>query len=116
MSNKLTPDILIKLGFNGEGRGITDRPLYRLEWQKNHYQLQVELGNYPETNPNSGIVSLYFPELRVDFVESEDEENVYGIKYVTFPAKQIPIAWYVTTIERLNAIYTALTGNEPLII
>lgn len=129
---KLTPSVLSDLGFIGEGKGITGNPLYRLEWAKNHYLFQVELHDYPESNPNSGIVSIYYPELkdqhvhswdkketkgktkRIDYIESEDDEHIYGIKYVTFPSRYFPIAWHVTTVERLNAIYIALTGNEPL--
>lgn len=129
---KLTHRVLSDLGFVGEGKSITGNPLYRFEWAKNHYLFQVELHDYPESNPNSGIVSIYYPELkdqhviswdkienkgkskRVDFIESEDEKNIYGIKYVTFHSRYFQIAWHVTTVERLNAIYTALTGNKPL--
>ena len=137
---KLTRDMLSDLGFVGEGKSLTGKPLYRIEWQKHMYLLQVELNDYPEDNPNSGIVSIFYPEYKdqhvfthekkktkgekwdrkqksgkVDFIESEDEEYVYGIKYVTFPESYHPIAWHVTTLERLNAIYTALTGLPPLV-
>lgn len=138
-STKLTHDILLGLGFKGEGRSRLGRPLFRLEWEKYHYQLQIELANYPSSNPNSGIVSVYYPEWKdmhvhswqkkkdknekwdrnnkskkIDFLVNQDGEHFYGVKYVTFPEKQIPIAWRVTTLERLNKIYTALTQKPPL--
>ncbi|MBS1756609.1 MAG: hypothetical protein JSU03_04975, partial [Bacteroidetes bacterium] len=49
---------------------------------------------------------------KVDYIGSEDSKYIYGIKYVTFPEKQINIAWNVVTLERLNAIYTSLTNNS----
>lgn len=139
MSTKLTHELLSDLGFVGQGKSVTGKPLYRLEWEKNRYQLQVELNDYPEPNGNNGIVSIYYPELkdehvlswddkkqkgipwdrkvkskRVDFIQSEDDDHIYGIKYITFPENSHPIAHNVTTLERLNAIYTALTEKEPL--
>ncbi len=140
MSEKLTHDLLYKIGFRGEGKDITNKPAFRFEVPKNeklvryyHYQLQIVLGDYPETNGNSGVLSLYDPpikdahmtaeerdNLKVDVVlwESEDIGNGTpskgGIKYIDIPERNIPIAWHVTTLERLNQIYTALTGNDPL--
>lgn len=138
---KLTEDILRKLGFYGEGKDIINRPCYRLKipygskFFKHHYnyEIQVVLGPYPDTNPNSGIVSLYSRPIkdahcitqqdkkkkpsrrnRVDYVLDEDETHKVGYQYVDFPERCFPIAWHVTTLERLNQIYTALTRNPPL--
>lgn len=135
---KLTQEILYSLGFRGEGKDITNNPAYRLHVPVDnlfghhfHYQIQIVLMNLPETNPNSGIFSLYDPgikdahciveeregKVKADFILWEDKENNLkgGIKYVSFPPRVIPIAWNVTTLERLNQIYTAITGNNPLI-
>ena len=137
MPTKLTDDLLIKLGFHGEGRDIINRPAYRLKVQYNipdqygyHYQIQIVLENYPKDNPNSGIVSLYSPAIKdvhclveehdgnekADHILWEDKENGLkgGIKYIDIPERCIPIAWHVTTLERLNEIYCALTRNSPL--
>lgn len=133
MGTKLTTQKLIDYGFRGEGKGITNNPLYRLEIEKHSYQFQVELGNYPTSNPNCGIVSLYFPEekdvhcatyekkvnskkigqkpKRIDYIESEDDYYFYGIKYISLIERQVHIAWYVSTTERLEAIVKALTGK-----
>jgi len=135
---KLTNDLLLKLGFRGEGKDDTGIPAYRLKVPKHpiygyfSYEIQIVLDDeYDELNPNSGIVSIYRKELKdmhcisdssideLDYVfENIPEENGIktGIKYVTFPEEIIPIAWHVTTLERLNAIYCALTCNSPLVI
>jgi hypothetical protein len=141
MSEKLTDGLLYRLGFRGEGRDFTNNPAYRFEVPRNekldrgyHYQIQIVLNNYPESNGNSGILSLYAPPIKdahciteedglgkVDFVQWETEDqgdgkpSKGGIKYINVPERNIPIAWHVTTLERLNEIYVALTQNDPLI-
>lgn len=134
---KLTTDLLIELGFRGEGKDITGMPVYRLEIPQGplgwygYGELQMSIGDYPETNPNSGIVSLYEKEekdmhclssykdtpknrKKLARIDWEIDEHIGGIEYVTFPERMKPIASHVVTLERLNAIYTALTGNPPL--
>ncbi len=59
-------------------------------------------------------------KIKVDFVMWETEDRgdgkpaKGGIKYIDIKERTIPIAWHVTTLERLNEIYVALTGNDPL--
>jgi hypothetical protein len=144
MDTKLTRELLTKLGFRGEGKDYCGRPLYRYEvpYQskkvKNgyYYDFQMSLNeDVPETNPNSGILSLYrapitnahmiceeSEKLKIDWVmwETKDQgdgkPSKGGIKYLNEPERIIPIAHHVTTLERLNAIYTSITRNEPLAI
>lgn len=129
---KLTPEILRKLGFRGEGRSLSNTPAYRLEVPKGeegyycYGQFQLVLGDYPDSNPNCGILSLYQPEVKDAHVLSDDSEQKldyiledhgeYKVGYIydTFSEDITPIANHVNTLERLNAIYTALTGNPPL--
>lgn len=135
---KLTTGILIKLGFRGEGRDIVNNPAYRFKVPRNekmgyyHYQIQVVLNDkVSDDNCNSGTLSLYSPaihdahmlveerdnKVKADFIEWEDTENNLrgGIKYIDIPERAIPIAWHVNTLERLNEIYVALTGNPPFV-
>jgi hypothetical protein len=134
---KLTESVLFKLGFRGEGRDIINRPSYRLEVPRGkrgyyHFEIQLVLNDYPESNPNSGILSLYDRGVKdaqcltsekdtgqkkskkIDFIQWREDGHVGGIKYITLKERIIPIAWHVTTLERLNKIYTALTENPPL--
>lgn len=133
---KLTPELLYKLGFRGEDKDITNNPAYRFEVPYNpelnrwyHYQIQIVLGDYPDTNGNSGVFSLYDPEVKdahmtmqeseeekADLILWDNEDGRGGIKYITIEERVLHIAWHVTTLERLNQIYTALTGNPPLAI
>lgn len=137
---KLTHDLLIRLGFHGEGKDLTNKPSFRLKIPVNakghhyHYQLQIVLNDYPEDNGNSGILSLYDPPVKDAHMLSEEDENCKvdfvmwqsddrgdgqpskgGIKYIDIREVNFPIAWHVTTLERLNDIYTSLTGNGPLV-
>lgn len=137
MSTKLTDELLNDLGFRGEGRGLTNNPAYRLEvppFKERYYsyEIQLVLNPYPDTNPNSGILSLYAKgtkdvhcitsekdkgqkeSKKIDHILERDGKTVVGIKYINIPDRCFPIAWHVTTLERLNSIYTALTGNPPL--
>lgn len=130
---KLTQDVLLAIGFRGEGRDITNSPAFRLEVPKNRkygnypFQIQIVLEDYPEKNPNSGVFSLYSPAVKDshmivsgdqehDFIleQGPTKEETAAIKYVDIPEKCQPIAWHVTTLERFNAVYTALTDNPPL--
>jgi hypothetical protein len=91
------------------------------------------LGPYPENNGNSGILSLYDPPVKDAHMIAEESENCKidhvlwetndqgdgqpskgGIKYIDIKEFNLPIAWHVTTLERLNEIYVALTQNPPL--
>lgn len=51
---------------------------------------------------------------KIDHIQWKADGQRGGIKYITLPPRCMPIAFHVTTIERLNAIYTALTRNAPL--
>lgn len=139
---RLTWEILIKLGFHGEGKDLTNKPCYRLRVPYRsldfkfgyHYQFQMVLNEeFPDSNPNSGILSLYSPAMKdchmicsdsdktkVDFVmwdtkdRGDGKPEKGGIKYIDEKERNLYIAWHVTTLERLNEIYCALTRNEPL--
>lgn len=129
---KLTYHNLFLLGFHGEGKDTLNKPIYRIDLNSSYDKLEVILGNYPESNPNSGIVRVFQPGLKdqhclthekksgqsikevtkMDFVTEEDDENYYGIKYINFPEKWMNIAHSVTTVGRLCDIYKALTTKE----
>lgn len=140
---RLTYDILYKLGFRGEGKEIFgNAPTFRLSVPYNsrlckhgyYYDFQICLmEDVPDSNPNSGILSLYRAEtkdchmvaeeedeMKVDFVlwnvvnRGDGKPTKGGIKYVDDKETNFPIAHHVTTLERLNAIYTAITRNDPL--
>jgi hypothetical protein len=136
---QLTPHVLLQLGFRGEGKDTLKRPAYRLivpphpkTGNHYHWQIQVVLGDYPETNPNCGIVSLYDPSTKdahvltwekddgsktskkIDHIEWISDGQRGGIKYMTFPERIVPVAHYIDTVEKLNRVYVGLTGNPPL--
>lgn len=131
---KLTHDNIYLLGFHGEGCTITKTPIYRIDLRSPLDQLELIIGDYPESNPNSGIVRVFHPELKdqhmytylkkkkgltkkkiakhIDYITHEDKENYYGIKYVTDKEKWMNIAHSVTTVGRICDIYKALTNKD----
>ena len=109
---KLTPEIMLAIGFE-EIKPESYRGnirLFEFDPPKNPitgymgYCFRVAIGDYPDTNPNSGVVSLLTPEYK-DFIG--------GRNMILQEQQEIAIATHVTTLERLNAIYTSLTQNDP---
>lgn len=102
---RLTENVLKGLGFINCGisnHGISD--VWRIKLPYYNSQIQVELGDYPKSNPNCGIVSLFDEKLIVDSYTSKGKKTK-----ITFPERCIPIAWYVDNPERLQQIIVSLT-------
>lgn len=127
MSTKLTPEILLSLGFvrvEEDNHPFDD--LFRLSDIKNQYgnhglDIEVSIGNYPESNPNSGVVAVYIPPytsavIPDDLWDKEDwteEDQVRADNnLVPFEESRQPIAWHVVTEERLKEIVKSLTLKE----
>jgi hypothetical protein len=125
MTTRLTPKILLSHGFvELEEKDPLDRPIYSLKQAINKYgsypfDIHVVLEpEYPDSNPNSGIVSIYAPEFSYttvpedltfeEFWTDEDQKRVDDNVSVA-PAFKQPIAWHVTTYERLRSIVESLT-------
>lgn len=122
---RLTPEILKTHGFiELEEKDNTGRPIYSLNNIKSKYDLyafniQVVLNpQYPDSNPNSGIVSLFMPELTYSVIPedllhkdefTEEDEKRVDENIQIEPACVQPIAWHVTTYERLKKIVESLT-------
>ena len=128
---KLTEDILRDIGFYGQGKTPSGRPTYRLKIPNYSFEIQMSLANYPEPNDNNGILSVFMKEekdmhvisttfnnkdLRIVFITNKglvDNGMTFemGIKYIAMPVRDQPIAWGVTTFERLRDIVKALTNH-----
>lgn len=105
--NKLTEKYLLSIGFEKVPNRAT--PAYRKSPNGGYaHQIQVTLYDYhPATNPNCGIVSIYIPPMtKISFTNSGSTTNEET------PAVEIAIAWYVSTIKRLNKIYDAITQDH----
>lgn len=115
---KLTEELLLSMGFKRTKKDIRGFPTFRFTTPKHPNfgfgrDFQVQLGEYPDSNPNCGIVSIWDRAHSVPGVR-DDGKGGYEKYKLKLPELEIPIAWYVTTIERLNDIYTSITQNEPL--
>ncbi len=125
MKTPLTPAILLSHGFvELEEKDILDRPIYSLSSPQTPYGLypfdiQVVLSpEYGESNPNSGIVSIHMREETISTIPDdlihkeewteEDQKRADEHVIVSESATQ-PIAWHVTTFERLRTIIEPLT-------
>jgi hypothetical protein len=125
---KLTPEILLANGFiELEEKDITDCSIYRLSdiqgpWGSYGFDLEVVLGNYPESNPNSGILSIHLPSYTTALIPedlwnkkedwTEEDQERYENNLQTFEASRQPVAWHVTTLERLKDLVKSLTLKE----
>lgn len=119
ISSQLTEKTLIKLGFEHTDKDRLDRNVYRLKVPNYYFQIQVVLGDYPASNPNCGIVSIYSPEEMVSAIPKDlykkekwtikDKKRAKNYK-IKFPELIQPIAWYVNTNKRLRAIISSLTN------
>ena len=125
MYTLLTPKLLLTHGFvELEEKDIVGRSIYRLSNIEGKYgsyghDIQIVLNpQYPDSNPNSGIVSIHMPELTYTVVpddlldkdeltaeeEKRIDDNVHIAEAITYP-----VAWHVVTYERLKIIVESLT-------
>lgn len=102
---RLTEDILVNLGFikykqNG-------RKVWRIKAPYYPHIIQVELGNYPATNPNCGTISVWNPKQEVPTFTKKGKK-----KMITLKESTTCIAWYVNTPERLHKVIASLTQEN----
>jgi hypothetical protein len=125
MKTPLTPGILLSYGFvEIEKKDIVGRPIYSLSAPQTSYgaypfDIHVVLNpQYGESNANSGIVSLFMKEetissIPMDLWDKNDwtEEDQKRADEHTIVCEELrqPIAWHVTTYERLKSIIESLT-------
>jgi hypothetical protein len=125
IKTRLTPEILLTHGFvELEETDIVGSPIYSLtkpvtKYGQYHFDIRVVLNpHYPDSNPNSGIVSIYSPEETIssippDLWEKEEwtEEDQKRADEHTIVCEELhqPIAWHVTTYERLESLIESLT-------
>ncbi len=128
MQTALTPAILLTHGFvELEEKDLLDRPIYRLSnivSQYGNYEFNIEIvlnPQYKQSNPNCGIVCLHFEEttyscIPEDLVSKEewtDEDRTrVDNHFEVIPESRQPIAWHVTTYERLRDIVKSLTLKD----
>ncbi len=120
-NDKLTPEGLIRLGWTEVKNtgGALKKTVYRLKCPYYAYELQLELGDYPKDNPNSGILGIYSPE---EFASGIPKRLLYKKKVwsakdhkaaadykIKMPEFFQGIAWCVNTYDRLHKLITALT-------
>lgn len=125
---KIQPDHLKAFGFvEIEKKDIVGRPIYQLDNIETEYgtypfALQIVINpQYPDSNANSGIVSIFMkeytaatiPEDLIDKAKwTEEDEKRADEHVVVFEAVTQPIAWHVTTMERLKLIIEGLTLTQ----
>lgn len=102
---KLTKEILKNLGFKkAEQNG---KEVWRIKIPYYHHHIQIELGEYPRTNPNCGTVCIWSPKEKVPTFTKKGKK-----KMITLHESTIGIAWYVDTPERLRSIIVSLTQQN----
>jgi hypothetical protein len=122
---RLTPEILLTHGFvELEKKNIVGRPIYSLKdfitiYGAYPFDIQVVLNpQFPDSNANSGIVSIHCDDSTVQCVPedlwdkedwTEEDQKRSDEHTMVFEGFTQPIAWHVTTFERLRSIIEPLT-------
>ncbi len=118
-SQILTEEILLSLGFEIANTDVChfNQPIYRIKNDKYLYHIEIQMEpRYREGNPNKGILSLYKPAGEALGISKEiwsEEDQKRADEYrIPYPMFRRHIAWGVTTVGRLKALYKALTEEE----
>jgi len=119
----LTEDWLLRFGFEKK-KHITrnwDEDCFVLSVENYAWDLQVVLGDYDDTNPNCGQLSIRLEEELVSAIPEdlihkenwtkEDEERAANFT-IKEEAWMQPIAYYLNKVHRLQNVVRALTGKE----
>jgi hypothetical protein len=107
---------------------VIGRPIYRLsdissEYGQYGYDLEIVINpQYPDSNANSGIVSIFMPEFSYTTIPedlqdveeefTEEQQARIDANVDVMEAVRQPVAWHVTTLERLTIIVKSLTLKE----
>ena len=122
---RVTPEILLTHGFiELEKTDIVGRPIYSLKDINTKYgaypfDIQVVLNpQYPDSNGNSGIVSINCEDQTIQSIPedlwdkedwTEEDQKKADEHTMVLEGFTQPIAWHVTTYERLKLIIESLT-------
>ena len=118
----LTGEKLLKYGFKIVGKDVLDNPIYRITPSEEYYfEIQVVLSNYPEDNPNAGILSIYHAKQKCSAVpkdlwkkEKWTKEDEKRAEEYTITLKEFnqPIAWGLTSEKRFITLFESLTDTK----
>lgn len=106
---RLDEEGLERLGFYDAGKNMIDRTKWRLKIPYYSFELQITIGNYPATNPNCGVMSIYSPTEKAETYK-QTKKHPKG-KKITLKIKEMeqPIAWYIWDYDRLRNLIVSLT-------
>ncbi|GAC1491027.1 MAG: hypothetical protein NVS1B13_20930 [Flavisolibacter sp.] len=100
---KLTPELLLSLGFKYSGVDESNRELFNLK---------------REYDPKQG---WYLHDIQIALVLNEGVDDFFSMIYllvnvsqVNIPHIRFPIAHHINTLERFNDIYSAISLHKPL--
>jgi len=119
----LTEEWLLKFGFQPMTCILFNwETEYIMSPKKLPWSIGVLLGDYPEDNPNCGVVSILqpndeavgsIPDDLYDKEEWTDEDRERVLNYkVTVPKWRQPIAFYFKYVHQLQNLYWCLCGEE----
>jgi hypothetical protein len=115
---KITEEVLKEIGFTDSGERHGYNKVWRIQPDKYPHHIQFIMGDYPEDNPNVGVLGVFCPEEELhtvpdDLVNKEDwteEDEKRADEHLThFDSQLVNIAWHVTSENRLKAIIENLT-------
>lgn len=117
-NRRITREVLLENGFEDTGETHGYSPIFRKKVEGYAWQFQFILGDYPDSNPNSGVLGLYHPKEMIKGVPEDlyQKENwtAEDIKRaenheVEWPESLTNIAFHVVEEDRLLRIIDDLT-------
>jgi hypothetical protein len=105
--SRLTVEYLFKNGFS-KVENIMDhsRDTYRIQPEGYYYEIWVHIGDYPQENPNCGVVGVYEKENKATIYNEETEK----MEEIKLEANLSNVAWGVYTVGRFKKVYEGLTN------
>lgn len=121
---KINEDFLKEQGFVDSGRDILDRIIWRKPLYDNHGFFNFTIGEYDESNPNVGVLGIYYPEEEVntipkDLVNKEDwteEEKIRAYNHtIKLPSSLQNFVFWLDDQDRFKRLIEDISYSREFI-
>ena len=121
---KINEDFLREEGFVDSGRDILDRIIWRKPLHDDRGFFNFTIGEYDESNPNVGVLGIYYPEEEVntipkDLINKEDwteEEKIRAYNHtIKVPSSLQNIVFWLDDQDRFKRLIEDISYSREFI-